>query len=332
MRHKKAIVLVNTGSIESLNRHEYIAFMRRFLGDKNVVKLPFFVKLLLFYIIFPLRSNKILKKYKEIFLDNKNPYFIHSDNLVKKINTKSLNNFLNYDFYIAQLYTKPFVDDVLKKLLIEDRLSLKDILFIPLYPQFCRATTKASIDYIQDCLHKLLIDHKDDDIQYIQSYCYKDSYKKAIYLHYKDRIKTFDNDKTLFIITYHSMLKESIQSGDSYEKECLYTTKLFKDTLNLKHVIHTYQSAAGKKSLWLGPHLDEEIIKINQKGFKDVVTISPTFSIDCLETLHEIAIEYKEMFLKSGGASFAYLHALNDSNEHVDLILDLAKEYFKNQD
>lgn len=332
MNNKKAIVLINTGSIKSLDRHEYIAFMRRFLGDKNVVKLPYFVKILLFYVIFPLRSKGIIKKYKEIFLDNQNPYFIYSDNLVKNLNTKSLNNHLDYEFYLTQLYTKPFVDDVLKKLLIDDKLSLKDILFIPLYPQFCRATTKASIDYIKDTLNRLFIKYTNDDIKYIQSYCYKDDYKKAIYLNYKDKIISYDLDKTLFIITYHSMLKESIASGDSYEKECLYTTQLFKKTLNLKHVLHTYQSAAGKKTLWLGPHLDEEIVKISNQGFKDVVAISPTFSIDCLETLYEIAIEYKEMFLKSGGTNFSYLHALNDSNEHVDLILALAKEYFKNQD
>ena len=48
--------------------------------------------------------------------------------------------------------------------------------------------------------------------------------------------------------------------------------------------------------------------------------VSPSFAIDCLETLEEIAIQFKDEFLKAGGKEFKYIPCLNDQNEHVSLI------------
>ena len=51
-----------------------------------------------------------------------------------------------------------------------------------------------------------------------------------------------------------------------------------------------------------------------------ICVVSPSFAIDCLETLEEIAIQFKDDFLKAGGKKFKYIHCLNDQNEHISLI------------
>jgi ferrochelatase len=53
--------------------------------------------------------------------------------------------------------------------------------------------------------------------------------------------------------------------------------------------------------------------------------ICPGFSADCLETLEEIQEENKEYFLTAGGKSFEYIPALNDNQEHIDLLSDIIK-------
>jgi ferrochelatase len=44
-----------------------------------------------------------------------------------------------------------------------------------------------------------------------------------------------------------------------------------------------------------------------------MAVVAPGFSADCLETLEELDVENRNYFLNGGGASFAYIPALNDS-------------------
>uniref|UniRef100_UPI0035CB3DFD ferrochelatase n=1 Tax=uncultured Sphingomonas sp. TaxID=158754 RepID=UPI0035CB3DFD len=49
------------------------------------------------------------------------------------------------------------------------------------------------------------------------------------------------------------------------------------------------------------------------KGVRKVAVLAPGFSVDCLETLEELAIRGRESFEEAGGTDFAYLPCLNDS-------------------
>ena len=46
-------------------------------------------------------------------------------------------------------------------------------------------------------------------------------------------------------------------------------------------------------------------------------SISPGFSADCLETLEEINIQYKKLFIKYGGEALHYIPCLNDNDSHI---------------
>jgi ferrochelatase len=48
-----------------------------------------------------------------------------------------------------------------------------------------------------------------------------------------------------------------------------------------------------------------------------VHVICPGFSSDCLETLEEINIEGRHIFLSNGGKSFSYIPALNDNSDWI---------------
>ncbi len=53
--------------------------------------------------------------------------------------------------------------------------------------------------------------------------------------------------------------------------------------------------------------------------------MSPAFSADCLETLEELAMENAETFKHAGGAEYAYIPALNNREDHLDLLTSLVK-------
>ena len=64
-------------------------------------------------------------------------------------------------------------------------------------------------------------------------------------------------------------------------------------------------------------------------GVKSLQIISPGFSVDCLETLEEINIQYRELFKDHGGEKFNYIPCLNDSNDQIDMVKNLVLENIK---
>jgi ferrochelatase len=55
---------------------------------------------------------------------------------------------------------------------------------------------------------------------------------------------------------------------------------------------------------------------------RSVQVICPGFSVDCLETLEEIAIENREIFIESGGRNYHYIPCLTDSESHANMLVN----------
>ena len=84
----------------------------------------------------------------------------------------------------------------------------------------------------------------------------------------------------------------------------------------------TFQSRFGPQA-WLQPYTDETLESLPNEGKKNVLTICPGFSSDCVETLEEILIQGKESFLNAGGENFDMIPCLNDSDDHIILLKSL---------
>jgi ferrochelatase len=60
-----------------------------------------------------------------------------------------------------------------------------------------------------------------------------------------------------------------------------------------------------------------------RSGITSVDVICPGFSADCLETLEEINIENRNLFIQTGGKNYRYIPALNDSRYHIEALVEL---------
>ena len=58
-------------------------------------------------------------------------------------------------------------------------------------------------------------------------------------------------------------------------------------------------------------------------GIRAVTVICPGFAADCLETLEEIALSGRDIFLASGGERFDYVPALNGRADHAGTLARL---------
>ncbi|HRP70539.1 MAG TPA: ferrochelatase, partial [Turneriella sp.] len=77
-----------------------------------------------------------------------------------------------------------------------------------------------------------------------------------------------------------------------------------------------FQSRLGRGK-WLTPMTSDTIAHLPTQGIKHLAVLAPSFVADNLETLHEIDIEYRHLFLSAGGKSFTYIPCLNDDTRWV---------------
>lgn len=57
-----------------------------------------------------------------------------------------------------------------------------------------------------------------------------------------------------------------------------------------------------------------------------MAVVCPAFVSDCLETLEEIAMEGKEIFIDNGGEAYEYISCLNDNDSWIHVIKTLCEE------
>ncbi|WP_029306049.1 ferrochelatase, partial [Aeromonas dhakensis] len=112
--------------------------------------------------------------------------------------------------------------------------------------------------------------------------------------------------------------------GDPYGQQCRRTAALLAEALGLEASQWTasFQSRFGKEE-WLKPYTDVTIGGLPATGIKRLDVICPAFAADCLETLEEIQVQNREIFMAAGGEQFEYIPALNSDQAHIRMMVSL---------
>ena len=130
----------------------------------------------------------------------------------------------------------------------------------------------------------------------------------------------------------HGIPRRLVEAGDVYEQQCRETVAAIAGILQREDdCLLAYQSRVGREE-WLQPYTDETITELARSGVRHLQVISPGFATDCLETLEEIAIRYRDLFISAGGEKFEYIPALNDSVEHAGVLVALCDRVLSAQD
>ncbi|MFN3920637.1 MAG: ferrochelatase, partial [Methylohalobius sp.] len=126
------------------------------------------------------------------------------------------------------------------------------------------------------------------------------------------------------IISFHGLPEKSRAQGDPYYEQCLTSACLIAEALELASANWqvVFQSRFGAAE-WLKPYCAEVLQSLPKQGIRRVDVVCPGFAIDCLETLEEIAVTNRKLFLNAGGEQYRYIPALNDSDEQVAMLTEL---------
>jgi len=314
---KIGVLVVNLGSPSSTKTSDVRAYLKQFLWDRRVVNLPRSLWWLILHgFVLPCRPRKSARAYKKIWQKKGSPLILLTKKLTQKIAIAIRKTHNNIIVDYAMRYGKPSIEE---KLLQFQKQSCDEIIVIPLYPQYSSTTTASVYDEVVDILKSW---RHIPSLHFISDYHQHPLYIKTVADSIRQSWKKQRGD--LLLMSFHGLPKKLTDWGDPYFNQCQITAQLIAKELDLESSQWTlvFQSRFGKAE-WLKPYCIEVLADLPQQSIKNIDVICPGFSTDCLETLEEIAITNKEIFINAGGENYRYIPALNDSKLQVDLLLNL---------
>jgi len=312
---KTGILLSNTGTPDAPTPSAVRRYLREFLSDKHIVKLPRLIWLPILYgLILTTRPQKSAALYKKIWTPQGSPMRSAMQNI-----GAMLQNQTSLAVELGMNYGHPSIPQGLSKLI---ESGAEHIIVLPLFPQFSNSTTASTIDRVNTAIQN---QSKSLPVSFIKHYYNDAGYIDALAASIQD-FWTQKGKGEHLLISFHGIPKRFANADDPYAGQCEETARLLAETLNLSKEEWTlcYQSKFGYDK-WLEPSTQALLTSLPQKGTKSIDIICPGFPVDCLETLEEIAITSKEAFLNAGGQSLRYIPALNDSEVQVKMLAHLVE-------
>ena len=304
------ILVTNLGTPDDCTPVAVRRYLREFLSDKRVVELPRLIWWpILNFIILTIRSRYSAAAYANIWTDEGSPLLNISHQLTERLSL----HLPQYKFALGMRYGRPSIREAMEQL---RESGARRILILPLYPQYSAATTASTVDAVADTLRNW---RWVPELRTLYPYHDDPNYIAAL-AHSVYDYRTEYGSSDVLLISFHGMPQASLIKGDPYHCQCHKTARLLAEALELPEDAWriTFQSRFGPAN-WLQPYTEQTLTELAKAG-KSVQVICPGFSADCLETLEEIALAGRDIFLATGGESFAYIPCLNDTDAHVGLL------------
>jgi ferrochelatase len=318
MEKKIGVLLVNLGSPKSLKVSDVRTFLRLFLWDKRVVNLPRPLWwLILNGVVLPFRPQKSAKAYTKIWHKDGSPLLVFTKALAEKVAQSLVGT--NYVIDYAMSYSEPTIPAKLDAFKAQH---VDEIVILPLYPQYSSTTSASVYDACTQVFSRWRHIH---NFRFISDYHQHPLYIAAV-AHSIETVWQQQGKSKLLLMSFHGLPEKLTEWGDPYFYHCQKTAQLIADNLNLQPSDWklVFQSRFGRAK-WLQPYCVETLQELPKQGIKAIDVVCPGFAVDCLETLEEIAMTNKEIFMAAGGESYHYIPALNDADEQVAMIIALIK-------
>jgi ferrochelatase len=274
------------------------AYLREFLSDPRVVKLPRWLWLpILHGIVLRTRPAKSAEKYQQIWTAEGSPLAIHTMRQAALLAEE-----LGIPVKYAMRYGKPSVASALR--------GMEDPGVIPLYPQYAESTTASVADVLPrgTPMVESFFDHP----------AYIEALAASVRRHWDKRGRG-----AMLVMSFHGLPRKG---AERYELECHATAALLAAKLGLKEAAWktTFQSRFGYAD-WLQPYTEPTLVALAGEGMKRIDVVCPGFVCDCLETLEEIGITAHRAFRAAGGQDLCLVPCLNESAEWISALAQIAR-------
>ena len=317
------VLLVNLGTPDSPSYFAVQRYLREFLGDRRVIDTSRFIWLPILYgIVLPLRPIRTVRNYRKIWMQDGSPLAVYSNRLANKIDVRLRERFGDgIRVALGMTYGNPSIASSIRALAEQN---VRQLLVLPLYPQYCSSTTGSVFDRTARELQRW---RWLPETRFVNDYFADPGYIEALAARIEQHW-TQVGGRSHLLFSYHGIPAVYVKEGDPYKAQAEETSRLVVARLGLAadEWSHCYQSRFGSV-VWLQPYTEDTLKELAKRGMKNVTVLSPSFAVDCLETLEEVAIEYRDKFLKLGGERLTLVPALNDDARHVEVLTSIVVKH-----
>ncbi len=328
---------MNLGSPDSTELKDVKKYLTQFLMDERVIDVPYLLRTILVKgLIIPFRTAKSAEAYKKIWTEDGSPLVILTMQL-----QQALQPFLDAPVEVAMRYRNPSpqvaYENLLKKI-----PELDEVILFPLYPHYAMSSYETAVEYMKDIYQKNKYHFK---LKVVGPYYNNEDYINALAVSMKPYL---ENEFDHFLFSYHGIPERHLRKEDMTGNHCMKTTDCCEvnspcHAFCYRHQIRTttrlvieklqiqkekfsisFQSRLGKG--WLQPFTDVRLQEMPKEGIKKLVIACPAFVSDCLETLEEIEMRGREIFMNAGGESFTMIPCLNTEPIWVQAIAKLCSK------
>ena len=307
------ILLVNLGSPEAPTPAAVRAYLKEFLSDRRVVEIPPLIwQPILRGIVLTTRPRKSAHAYSQIWTEDGSPLTSITRRQAEAAQS-ALGEAVTVDW--AMRYGRPSIGE---RLAAMKAAGCDRILIAPLYPQYSATTTATVTDAAAAALSKM---RWQPALRFLPPYHDDPAYIGALKQNVEAGLAALPFVPDAIVASFHSLPARTLELGDPYYCHCQKTARLLSEALGRSLTV-SFQSRLGRAK-WLEPATDATLTGLPPAGARKVAVIAPGFAADNLETLEELGIRGRKIFLDAGGTDFAYLPCLNDSVPGMDMLVTL---------
>jgi len=235
---------------------------------------------------------------------------------VSQVKAKLIEQYPQFELNVvpAMTYGNPNIQAVLDQISVQPQ---DHIILFPLFPQYSATSTAP----LYDAVAKWVLKQRNlPGLSIIRDYFQHPLFIHSLAQSVRD-YQAIHGQPEKLLMSFHGIPQPYADKGDPYADRCRITGKLVAEALGLSEDQYaiSFQSRFGKQE-WVKPYTDALIEEWGKQGVKSIQVMSPAFSADCLETLEELAMENGETFKANGGKSYSYIPALNNREDHVQLL------------
>jgi len=323
---KIGVLLVNLGTPDGTSYWPMRRYLKEFLSDRRVIEINRVLWwVILNGIVLTTRPSKSGEAYRSIWNEDLDESPLRT---ITRAQSEKVADALGHRKEIvvdwAMRYGTPSIASRIRGLYAAgcDRL-----LVFPLYPQYAAATTATVNDKVFDELKTMRFQPA---LRTVPAYPKDPVYIEALADSIRAHLAGLDFEPELILASFHGLPKAYVDKGDPYQCQCMDTADALRaalgplgDKLKL-----TFQSRFGRAE-WLQPYTDKTVEALARDGVKRIAVLTPGFAADCVETLEEISIEAKEIFLEHGGEKFSFIPCLNDSAAGIGVLVHVIERELK---
>lgn len=312
-RKKVGVVLFQLGGPDRLDAVQ--PFLYNLFRDPDIINFPlaWLARRPLAALLAGLRARHVREHYAAIGGGSPIRELTEGQSLALK---DALEPWVDAQVAIAMRYWHPTTVEAVRRI---ERASVEELVLLPLYPQYSRATTASSLREWQRRWRR-----KDLRTHTIEHFYDHPLYLSALVERIEQSLAEFEHPAEAHIVfSAHGLPLSLIQAGDPYQEQIEATVRLLLRQGGWRNpTTLCYQSRLGRQK-WLEPSLTSTVERLAREGVRRLLVVPLSFVTEHIETLYEINLEARALAGSLGVEEFAVMRALDSSPRFIAALADL---------